>query len=803
MGRDNVLWPDDWNAHLVRATADVLVGALRRLRDRGLLTPRAFGTLPLERPPFEMGFALSMRTSLFDAVRKALAAERLLPTAGGGWTTTGNARLARGRELRNLFSRWQLTELLGAGEPLSWLSDEITAGGARRLHTYLTRECGVDEITPDDLLPHLDKPFFAKQSDAWLRRMYLFMHSRNAPAFRRRLASVPLIRLEDGSHVAVDEGDPAAFLPTGRPTTFPTVKSAVCAADGTLEFLRSLGLGEPDPVDLLNRDILPKYDGSDIEAEEYESDLRQIIDIYRTDSKTLQSRLVDALRETAFVQAVDAGTGELRFVKPTEAYLATPRLRELFEGVPSVLMTAPLPQDLPEPEATRLLAECGASRTLTPVVAEHRFNAWSDAPPLFSNDELREMRRQAGSEDHTWSRPSYLTDSMFRGLPELVGALPGLPAGETARKGRRLWEALRDAASDQGRFRGSYRWYRYRQWTHYFDSSSVRLLNDAAWVPDDAGNLRKPSEVRFDELDWPSDPFLESKIAFLPPIGAEVAEAFGIRDVGFLRVAAEAARRMEQEGKSVDEARAALGLAEPLPPASPDDAGEDTGDEHAEDTADVPAPPGRVPTPQPPIEPAPRAEAAPPTEATPRAKPAPTAEAAPRPEPAPTAEPAPRPEPAPTGGGEGGKRTFRSYIEVREEAGDGAPDPDGLGHEQRMALEERAIAFVREREPSLLPTSVGNAGYDLYEAGGAGEIVRWVEVKSMRGGWDAGPVGLTHTQFGLAREKRGAYWLYVVEYAGDADRARVVRVPDPAGRDSEYLFDEGWRGAAEPEPPSR
>ncbi len=696
----------------------------------------------------------------------------------------------------------------------------------------------MDEITPDDLPPHLDKPFFAKQSDAWLRRMYLFMHSRNAPAFRRRLASVPLIRLEDGSHVAVDEGDPAAFLPTGRPTTFPTVKSAVCATDGTLEFLRSLGLGEPDPVDLLNRDILPKYDGSDIEAEEYESDLRQIIDIYRTDSKTLQSRLVDALRETAFVQAVDAGTGELRFVKPAEAYLATPRLRELFEGVPSVLMTAPLPQALPEPEATRLLAECGAPRTLTPVVAEHRFNAWSDAPPLFSNDELREMRRQAGSEDHTWSRPSYLTDSMFRGLPELVGALPGLPAEETARKGRRLWEALRDAASDQGRFRGSYRWYRYRQWTHYFDSSSVRLLNDAAWVPDDAGNLRKPSEVRFDELDWPSDPFLESKIAFLPPIGTEVAEAFGIRDVGFLRVAAEAARRMEQEGKSVDEARAALGLAEPPPPASPDDAGEDTGDEHAEDTADVPAPPGRVPTPQPPTEPAPRAEAAPrpepapraeatpPTEATPRAEAAPRAEAtppteatpraeaAPRAEPAPcaeappTAEAAPRAEPtphtapAPTGGGEGGRRAFRSYIEVREESGD-APDPDGLGHEERMALEEAAIALVREREPSLRPTSVGNAGYDLYEAGGAGEIVRWVEVKSMRGGWDAGPVGLTHTQFGLAREKGGAYWLYVVEYAGDAERARVVRVRDPAGRDSEYLFDGGWREAAEPEPPPR
>ena len=54
----------------------------------------------------------------------------------------------------------------------------------------------------------------------------------------------------------------------------------------------------------------------------------------------------------------------------------------------------------------------------------------------------------------------------------------------------------------------------------------------------------------------------------------------------------------------------------------------------------------------------------------------------------------------------------------------------------------------------------------------------------------------TDTQFGLAREEGEAYWLYVVEHAG-TDGERIVPIQNPAGRDSTYTFDHGWRAAAE------
>ena len=57
-----------------------------------------------------------------------------------------------------------------------------------------------------------------------------------------------------------------------------------------------------------------------------------------------------------------------------------------------------------------------------------------------------------------------------------------------------------------------------------------------------------------------------------------------------------------------------------------------------------------------------------------------------------------------------------------------------------------------------------------------------------------GPVAVGAHDYGMAREKGDAYWLYVVERAG-TDDPNVVRIQDPAGRASTYTFDEGWREA--------
>ena len=119
-----------------------------------------------------------------------------------------------------------------------------------------------------------------------------------------------------------------------------------------------------------------------------------------------------------------------------------------------------------------------------------------------------------------------------------------------------------------------------------------------------------------------------------------------------------------------------------------------------------------------------------------------------------------------------------------------------------MRIEEHAIALIVKLEPALRRTVEGNPGFDLYTTDSIGNVMRWVEVKSMTGSLDDRPVGLSHTQFDWAREKGDAYWLYIVEYATIPSQARVLRIQNPVARSKTFTFDKGWIQIALTDPPN-
>src|SRR5207244_3116025 len=199
--RDNVPRHDAWNQHCVEETAIVLAEALRWLRDHDLLDTNALGCLPLDRAKFGKG---SMFASLFDVTKRALATEPLLPRFGGGYVAAAGSKLARTQELRDLFR---------AGGELAWLSGDISQDRTPELRRYLMQELGVTEVTPETIIPLLRQAVLEAQSDAWIVSLYEFL--KDQPALRGWLDDLPLIRLEDGSHVPTRaDGQPQAFLPS-------------------------------------------------------------------------------------------------------------------------------------------------------------------------------------------------------------------------------------------------------------------------------------------------------------------------------------------------------------------------------------------------------------------------------------------------------------------------------------------------------------------------------------------------------------------------------------------------------------
>ncbi len=673
--RDNVPHSDTWNQSLVGQTASLLGEALCWLRDNDLLDTAGLRCLPLD--PVKFGES-SMFAPLYDATKSALSSECLLPRFDAGHVTATCARLGRTQELRELFTPTQLAALYGEENQLVWLSEDITQDRTPELRRYLMQELDVPEFTPETVIPRLDQGFLEAQSDDWIGKLYKFLNGQ--PRLRRQFQVLPLIRLDDGRHVSPrSDGQPQAFLPGPIETGFPVVRAAVCVGETSFEFLRSLGLMEPDPVDDIVRNVLPKYqqDEVDVSDADYEADIRRILNAFGTDSKKRREKLVAALRGTAFVKAIHAGDGYKAVKKPGELYLATERLKKLFASVDGVFLVNDAYACLRGEDIRELLEVCGATRSLQPVPVECHLS-WR---------ERTEIRRTQGLERSTWERRT--DDKTLRGLDALLSLLPSVGPAERRQRSALLWKALADVESRQGSrtFEVEYTWsYSHEMKTATFDAAFVKQLQERAWVHDADGNLLAPELVVFDTLGWKPNPFLLSKIRFKPPIVDQLAKEAGI-EPGVLDL-------LKKHGiTSEADLRERLGVKEEptsdnvVNPVAIDDA--------------LKSLLGDTPSPTPPV-----------------------------PDPAGV-------DPMPPSGGEGsgsctsrsaGGRRFISYVATHPDGEDS--DPDGFDQAAHMALEAKAIKFILSK-PGWQRAPTHNPGFDLYEKGPDEQPTRWCEIKAV------------------------------------------------------------------------
>jgi len=293
--RDNIPRADPWNQHLVKETSSLLVDAMRWMRDNAMLDTSALRCMPLGREKFPAG---AMFAPIFETVREALLNEHLLPRFDGGFVAASHAKLARTQELRELFRPEQIEALFGS-KASAWLTGDITPDRQPEIRTYLMQELSVAEVTPATLVPRLTKAFLEAQSDEWVRRLYEFLSGQEA-GLRRSLDKIPLIRLDDGTHVvARDNGAARAFLPSTIKTGFPTIRPAVCASADARSFLIALGVTEPDQVDDVVLNLLPKYQQSTVSLDGYAADIERIRQAFGTDSSAQREKLRAALRDTA------------------------------------------------------------------------------------------------------------------------------------------------------------------------------------------------------------------------------------------------------------------------------------------------------------------------------------------------------------------------------------------------------------------------------------------------------------------------------------------------------------------------
>jgi hypothetical protein len=509
--RDNVPGQDPSNQVLVAETAALLCDVLRQLRDEGLLTAEVLQALPLDAARFAPG---TMFAPLFDAVADLLAAEPLIPVAGGGYGVATELELAGRPEVRELLTPDQLGTLLGAGRLVRFAGESISERVTPALWRYLRDEIGLDEITPDEVLARVSGDFLAAQADEWMVRFYAFLFTDSAlwePARAK-----PVIRLEDGRQVVpVDgQGRPVVYLPGAAASRMPTVRRAVAAAPAARPFLAALNLAEPDVVAEALQFVLPRYDDPDLagpglagfDLARHDADLECVVRALDEAAAGPREELLERLARTDFLIGENAASGEQCLRPPPRLYQRSKELEVYFEANPDAWFAG----DRYGPWLSQL-----RGMGVRPDV-EVRARTPNQLGYVIITLEFGRNERGLGGFDpdaeidglrFALEHPGYARSEYVWNV--LLGPNRRLVAGVVEHS---VLPSFSDVSQDHAR------------------SAIAAIADGEAWLPGRDGTLRRPAEVSLDDLPptFARDEGLAQALGMLQPVVGLAAQRLGV-----------------------------------------------------------------------------------------------------------------------------------------------------------------------------------------------------------------------------------------------------------------------------------
>lgn len=514
------------NARIVDVAAKLLPDALETLRERGWLRGPSLEALPLSPRDFPKG---DLFRPLMQAARAALRERALLPRLSGGWATAGKLRVPASKAVRELLSPAQLGKVLGEDHDVHWIASSVSKQTTPRLYECLF---GYEppyawpkgpkvpplvsnlEVRPERVLRGLSTEFLQSQPEEWIVSLYSFLSSQKAQ--REQLRGLPLVRLEDGSHVVPfgGNGAPRVWLPPDEPTTFPTVKRSLAQAPEARKFLRELGLSEPDLVDDVLASTLPQYDSTGEGftrpgPDEQVKNLERIQKALQSDRSEKRELLLRELRKRTFIRTHRAGSDDLVWAHPAVVYrTGDPGFHAYAVGVPGIYLL--------DEDTSRFAGLWDALGLKEGVVVRYR-------PPGYSGHVSLVDR-------HGWhvrGRHGFDPDFEIEGLQHAL-------TEPTVEKSLFIWSlAGKYAASIHGEVEESRN-------QHYDYSTKARrtstagaLLMQSEWLPDGHGNYVRPANIGLEQLpeEFPRDESLASALGMLEPADREdIARTFGIEE---------------------------------------------------------------------------------------------------------------------------------------------------------------------------------------------------------------------------------------------------------------------------------
>lgn len=531
--RESIPLGDEQNKSIIKETLELISESISRIKRLGYLDVNFLNILPIIDPRSASLEGEQIYAEVYEKVKlKLLSDEELLPTNDGRYTKASDALLAGSKDLTRILNQKDIEFLFSKKD---WLSTEITYDRTKELRKYLLSELGINEIEFKNFAENISSEFLKIKSDEWMIRFYCQLLSQdslwNKSTWRHTeegiLRKKPIIRLKDNSHIApYDEfGNIQVYLPTERKSEYKTIKNIFTKDEGSLQFLKELGVKKPDIFAEIKEFVIPKYHGEKIISEKnYFEDLEKIITAFSKGSDDdTRKELLNQLSKLKFIKAVNLISKEEKLLKPYEVYLNSEELRRYFDGYkPAFFVSDKLYSRYEEEILTQFLKAVGV---------EDKPRRLEVKKILSGEEKIRFIDEHIDSSPVMRDREISKADYEYEGLLNIMKYI-------NKDKSMLLWRMLLRSIEEfnswpRNFFKGRYHYeYRGISASPPFDAAFLIVLRKNPWLYDQGDKLKHPSEITFSEL---SDGYkkqsrnieiLKEELKFKPDLFDQLPEDF-------------------------------------------------------------------------------------------------------------------------------------------------------------------------------------------------------------------------------------------------------------------------------------
>jgi hypothetical protein len=427
----------------------------------------------------------------------------LIPTANGGHACAADLVLGRSQDLRDLLPPELLRELLGPkSKCVGWVDASVTENRLPKVWQYLRDKCDTLVIDGETFARHITANFLDPRDEDWMIRFYSFLTGQEA-LWRPKgvynyppegpLRKKPIVRCDDNSHICPFDaaGDVAVFAPAGDTPRNVSVKHSIYEDAKARAFFDRLGVRGRDPADDVIDMLLERYGAADAvhESSAYNADLRRLFRALNTDSRTLKERLLKTARTSFLAMAVNM-EGKRMQLRPVDVYVPRDALKRYFAGG----------SDVPFLDDSTLSPDNLDVEKWKDLGASHR-------PRLIETTEVGQSEPR--SHYSRWKQE--FKNWEMAGLDNALARINTVDHDEAILGSQSIWTFLRETVSEQpGALKGLHRWHHYTWQSEEMESSFLCKLKKALWLPSIGKELKKPAELRGEEIDGTltPDPFL-------------------------------------------------------------------------------------------------------------------------------------------------------------------------------------------------------------------------------------------------------------------------------------------------------